>query len=411
MRPRYTRAYCDFTLCVLLACSVSCASRPVARQIPTVGPAPVESPPGRAPLQSGPMELPSEGDSPVVGQQQPDLIGQIRVSCGSFNPQAGQEVTIHYGLACKASVIARIYDPDFSLVRTLGLEGRQEPGQHGLAWDGRDADGCVVPDEAYFFTLTATDEHGRTRTYDPTLYSGGEAKDLAFADIDRASGAITYRLPVAARVLIRLGIQDGPLLNTLVDWRPRVAGEITEPCNGRDRDDLFDLLGHPRFRMLVTYFTLPENSVITYGNRSLDYRRYKSSVKADRPIKERPERRGASVSPHYLLARIVDYSPALKVAFSGACEQGPGEVPTLKGRGLVRVDIDEADRHFFVNQQYEITFFVDGEFCAEQEVGYTPLNWVWDLSGVKEGQHVLTVNLSGFKDQMAVLSRMVTVAK
>jgi hypothetical protein len=355
--------------------------------------------------------------SPAAPTQQPhpsprtDLIQGVRVSRDCFNPQAGEEVHISYTLTTKATVTARIYDPDFGLVRVLPIPGLQDQGLHSLSWDGKDQDAILVPDEAYLLTLTAEDGSGGTQLYDPTVFSGGRVADLSQADLDPETGTLTYRLAVSSRVLIRLGIQDGPLLNTLVDWKPRLAGEVTEPWNGRDQDDLFDLAGHPRFRMLITSFDLPENSVITYGNHALDYRHYKAHLAANRPIKDRPRRAGVAISPHYLLARSMDYSPGASVTFGASTGQPTAEPPVLKGRTLVRVDVAEADRCFFMNQQYEITFFVDGEFFAEQEIGYAPLNWVWDLSGVKEGPHILTVNLSGFKDQMAVLSKKVLVAR
>jgi len=49
--------------------------------------------------------------------------------------------------------------------------------------------------------------------------------------------------------------------------------------------------------------------------------------------------------------------------------------------------------------------------AERDETGYTPFNWVWDLSNVKEGEHLLTVNVSSFKDQIGVLSRKVRVVK
>jgi hypothetical protein len=78
---------------------------------------------------------------------------------------------------------------------------------------------------------------------------------------------------------------------------------------------------------------------------------------------------------------------------------------------LVKVELDERDKIIFANEQYEVAFFLDTEFYAEEEVGYSPYNWVWDLSQVEEGEHVLTVNLSSFKDQIGILSKKVRVIK
>jgi hypothetical protein len=83
----------------------------------------------------------------------------------------------------------------------------------------------------------------------------------------------------------------------------------------------------------------------------------------------------------------------------------------LKGKTLVKVELDEKDKVLFTNQQFEIVFFLDNEFYAEDEAGYTPFNWVWDMSNVAEGEHLFTVNLSSFKDQIGIMSQKVMVVK
>ena len=348
--------------------------------------------------------------TPETGaSQNPNFLSYISTSSASFNPEKGEDLNIHFRLSNKAKVKTTVYDPDFAVVRNLDHGGFLKAGMHTSVWDGKDMDGKVVPDETYFFVVTATDEKGNEQIYDPTAFSGGEGHDLTEVTIDPDTKVITYRLPVMARVLIRLGVQDGPLLKTLVDWQPRVAGEITEYWNGRDQDSLIDLLNHPRFKMLITYFTLPENSVITYGNNIVDYRGYKKSIGAKRTVKARIVRAEALLSPHYQLPRTVDYSPMLKLSLSNIKSYDREDVPILQGKTQVKVDIDESDKSFFANQQYEITLFLDTEFYAEQEMGYVPFNWVWDLSNVSEGEHILTVNLSGFKDQIGVLSKKINV--
>jgi hypothetical protein len=398
-------------LCLLsTVLAASCSStRTASEPKPTAKAVAPPSEPVPIPIQSA-GELGDQGQAPPTSRFPGQLLSQVAISTSSFNPTARQNVSILYVLSDKAKADICIYDPDFTLVRTLD-GGSQAAGSHRVAWDGKDQDGVTVPDEAYFFTIRAETSGGVKDTYDPTQFSGGTGEDLTKADIDPISRAITYRLPAAARALIRIGVQDGPLFNTLVDWKPRVAGEITEHWDGRDQDDHLDLFGHPRFTMLITYFTLPENSVITYGNRSTDYRAYKAAMRKDRVAKDRPTRTDVRVSPHYSLPRTVDYSPNLSMTFAGAKKDGSTGLPILTGKALVKVDIDEEDKTFFVNQQYEITFFLDGEFYTEQEVGYAPFNWVWDLTDVPAGEHLLTVNLSGFKDQIGVLSRRLVVAK
>ncbi len=395
----------------LLVLTVSCSTPPPASKSESADNSTVlAEQPLAIPVQSADGLEEQETVSPAVGSDEKSL-SEVAVSRSSFNPTAGQSVSISYVLLDKADVQVNIHDPDSTLVRTLEPKRSQASGRHSVTWDGKDQDGTVVPDEAYFFTITTKSSQGKTQAYDPTSFSGGDSRDIVKADIDPITKAITYKLPEMSRVLIRLGVQDGPLLNTLVDWKPRVAGQITEHWTGRDKDGVVDLLNHPRFKMLITCFALPENSVITYGNGDQDYRTYMKSMAGSRVVKERPARSGVVVSPHYQLSRTVDYSPRLEMTFPGIEGAELEGIPVLSDKALVKVDINEEDRSYFVNQQYEITFFLDTEFYTEQEIGHAPFNWVWDLSDVEEGEHVLTVNMSGFKDQIGVLSKRVKVIK
>jgi hypothetical protein len=218
-------------------------------------------------------------------------------------------------------------------------------------------------------------------------------------------------MPEMGRVMIRMGIRGGPLMNQLVDWKPRVKGIITEYWNGKDKDNLVDLHNHAKFKMIVTYFTLPENSVIAFGNKTQTYRDYKKSIAVERPVKAKRPSSVQRVAPHFRLPRTVDYSPSLRVTFVNTQGTDSDGAAILRGKTMVKVELDEQDKLIFQNQQFEICFFLDYEFYAEDEAGYTPFNWVWDLSNVDKGEHVLTVNISGFKDQIGVLSRKVKVVK
>lgn len=348
-----------------------------------------------------------EAVAPLFGT----LLSDVRTSKASFNSGHGEEVALYYRLSKPAKVTVDIYDPDHGLIRMLAAEKDVNAGKQTILWDGKDMDGSVVPDEAYFFTVMAEDESGAKEVYDPTVFSGGAGQDITTADIDSQNQTITYKMPEMGRVMIRMGIQGGPLMNTLVDWKPRVKGMITEYWNGKDKDNLVDLYNHPKFKMIVTYFALPENSVITFGNKALAYLDYKKNLATNRPVKiDRPSL-VEKVSRHYRLSRTEDYSPEIKVTLVNTEGTDSDGVAILRGKTIVKVELNEQDKLIFQNQQFEICFFLDDEFYAEDEAGYTPFNWVWDLSNVDEGEHVLTVNISGFKDQIGVLSRKVRVVK
>ncbi len=340
------------------------------------------------------------------------ILSDVKVSANYFNPSKGDEVAIYYFLSKPAKITVKVYDPDGGLVRILENSKKYDPGKHSVIWDGRDVEGRIVPDEAYFFTIIAEDANGKREVYDPTTFSGGVEHDITSAEINPESGVITYKMPEMGRVMIRIGLKDGPLLNPLVDWKPRVKGMITEYWNGKDKDNLIDLYKNPRLKIIITYFTLPENSVIAYGNNALTYRSYKKTIAQNRPKKpERLRVQAVKLSPHYKLSRTIDYSPNIEMTFINVKRMLKSKVPVLSGKTIVKVDLAKEDRFNFENQQFEICFFLDNEFYAEDETGYTPFNWVWNLSDVTPGEHLLTVNISSFKDQVGVVTKKVYIEK
>jgi len=187
---------------------------------------------------------------------------------------------------------------------------------------------------------------------------------------------------------------------------------VTEYWDGKDRDGLIDLGGHPVFKMIISYFDLPENSVIAYGNQGVTYLAYKQGVrraeKETRPWRGDDEKRR---SRHFKLARAQARSPGLVMTFPQRTNPGESGIPELQGKMVVHVEIDDAGKRHFQDSKFEIVFFLDGEFYAEEEVGYSPYNWVWDTTQAKEGEYVLTVNLSGFQDQIGILSRKIRVVR
>lgn len=338
----------------------------------------------------------------------PKAVDAVSLSRAALNPSQGESVAISYKLASADRVWVRIYDPDGGLVRTLVDGEKRNAGQHKDTWDGKDLQGKPVPDEAYFFTV----ETGAGAVYDPTTFSGGVVGDLTDARFDRQAGTVSYRLPAPSRVLIRLGVQNGPMLKTLVDWKPRAAGAITEYWNGRDEDDLVDLWGRPGFNALVTYVTLPDASVITYGNKAVAYRDYKLGVARGRPVKPRrePTREAREhLRPEGLVPPAWGRAPRVSMSFPQL--PASAKVPELRKEVVARVEVDPADRDLLLKDQFEIIFFVDNVFFAEAERGHLPFNWTWELHQLPPGEHVLTVNVSSFKGQVGVASRKIRIVQ
>jgi len=346
----------------------------------------------------------------VLPDSESKLIGGVKVAKTSFNPFRGEELGLSVDLKRAAEVTVRVFDADWTEVALLTDSRAMPAGENNLAWPGKDNEGNVVPDEAYFFTVEARSPEDELEVYDPTAFSGGEEADLTEASIDPLLGAIRYRLPQMARVNIRVGVSGGPLLKTVVDWEPRVAGQVTDYWDGKDLDQLMDLREHPDRKMIISYFTLPATSVITYGNKDATYQHVSGT---DRPVK--PERSSGwaedkKISPHYRIPRARDRSPRIRMAFPNSTGEEEGSI-VLKGRSLVHVDLDAESKQHFESAKFEIVFYVDGRFYAEEETGYAPYNWVWDTSQMDEGSYLLTVNVSSFKDQIGIKSARVKIVR
>jgi hypothetical protein len=197
----------------------------------------------------------------------------------------------------------------------------------------------------------------------------------------------------------------------VVDWEPRPAGEVTEYWNGKDEDGLIDIRNLKNYQMVLTYVTLPDTSVITFGNNKYDYNAYKSSLNA-RPHKEtRPMANDRKVSPHFLKPRLTDRGFKVRLAFPELDQGQTNNIPIVKDRVLVRIEVPDRDRSVLMNQQYEIILLVDTVFHAEEERGYLPFNYPWELKDLPAGEHLLTVNIVTFGDQIGIGSRKIKVVK
>jgi hypothetical protein len=339
-------------------------------------------------------------------------IFQVSISAPSFVPSLKETVQLRYSLSRDAAVTVKVFDPDFDLVRVVTSKTPKKTGANRETWDGRDMNGKIVPNEAYFFTIEAEAPGLPAAVYDPVTFSGGEFGDITRGEMSKDSGEITYQLSQPSRVRLRTGIQGSAMVKTVVDWEPRVAGTITERWDGKDEDNLITVWNRDKFIMLLSYITLPDASVIAVGNRQLTYRTYKTTLTSPRPKKEeRPMVNNRRISPHFSRSRLNDRAFRIRLSFPEIEKGKPVDVPEVKGRVLVHVDVAPEDRAILLNQQYEVMLFGDFLFHAEEERGYLPFNFPWEVTELPPGEHILTVNINSHGDQVGVGSRRVRVVK
>jgi len=346
---------------------------------------------------------------PEIDPNAPFKISNVSISRQSFSPAKGEAVTISCHISRPSRTLIQIFDPDMRLIRELVPEDTGNPGLCEVTWDGKDQDGNIVPDEAYFFTIETNDYKGDLTHYDPITFSGGENFDCP-VEFDSSKQMITYELTQDSRILVRTGITHGPLLKTIVHWKPRLAGINEDFWDGKDASCVINAADQKGFTMMSDAVTLPENSILTTGNKEYTYFEYKHEISSERPIKEeRP--------------RIVNDKTQPDLQFSGSVRQGDAPKfylklpenlqineqghPIVTGKLPIKIYLDEKVKKSATERRYEIICYVDFKFITEQEEGYSPSTWLWDTSNMPNGEHLLTVNVATLTGQVASASMKV----
>ncbi len=327
----------------------------------------------------------------------------------SFNPTRKERFTIPFKVNTakvnKIEIEIRTHEND--LIKHLELVNfEKDKDQYQLEWDGTDQQNMVVPDEAYRLVFRVTDRLGKQTVYDSVSDSGGEeVYDFEKKIVDKG---IEYTLPVASRVLIRSGIKNGPMLSTIIDWEPRSRGFHVERWSGRDADNVLSIDQFPQVAYLILGYQLPYHSGITFGNKSLSYRKYREKkklpvVKADYENRLL-ERNNKLIRTEYYTPVLQQKSPRISVLLNKkGTESSVSKINEFE-EIITEVKLNALDEVYLDQERYEITFFVDNEFIAEEEQGFVPFNWRWSPSryGLTPGDHMFTINVSGYSGQVGV---------
>jgi hypothetical protein len=239
---------------------------------------------------------------------------QVRVDRTSFNPSGGGSVTVTVSTAVAGELTVAVLDRDGYPVAKLASARKVPAGTSPFVWNGRDADGNIVPDEAYSFKADWRGPGGPA-SYFPANHAV-EMRSVPPAYFDRQGGTLSYGLDVPSRVHVQAGWaiehngeMSGPVLKTIVDRQPRVAGRIAEHWNGFDESGLIYVPDLPNFVTAIAVTPLPENSVIAFGNRRTTF------LASIAGRKGRSELMFGSKSHvhHASLSAEDDHSPALRL--------------------------------------------------------------------------------------------------
>lgn len=332
------------------------------------------------------------------------VISQVRLDRERFDPAKGESVEIRFRLNEPATVELAIFDGRDRLVSTT--KQKLASGDGEMRWNGHDASGKPVPAEAYSYTLTAKNANGQT-IHDLTDLSGGAtvaAKDVRW---DANEGRIHYYLDKAARVNLRLGLDGGPHMRTVIDWVPRGAGANVETWDGKDASGVLNLAGNPTIVPSVKAYALPDNTMFVGANPDMILFSAHADANAQR------QRTGPAPAKqmfnHAQQPLETRGDLAAKLLLAGNARQDKGGRWMVSGKIPLRADIEVAQRQLAIERRFEAVFYVDGVFTHENELGYLPLTWTWDSLQVNNGEHFLTLNIRGYEGNFGTASVKVLV--
>ena len=328
----------------------------------------------------------------------------------SFRPSANETVDIVFHLTEHAVVDVNLHDCRDMLVRRV-VKGRSfGAGDQRAVWDGRDEGGRAVPPGVYTYTIAGADKQGRRVTHDLTDMTGGDQQWAEGIRYNAKSKAISYVLPKAGRVNIRLGIQEGPLLRTLIDWPVRDAGLQVEPWDGYDNSGVLKFDENPKLDIAVWSYQLSGNSIIVAGKDRQVRPKMIEDVSWDKVYRERTAPKKSELFNHWQHPRAACRDPRIFLKVIGVEHRKDG-VPIIDGETYFQMTIDLQDQKIMVDQKFEVVYYVDGVFIYEEELGYTPFSWRWNPAGVNAGIHYITVVLRGYQGHFGSATKKVWVRR
>jgi len=299
------------------------------------------------------------------------IISNVSTDRKSFMPGNNQKVKINYYLSKSSEIAVSIYDSKNNLVRTIKLFEAQMPGYRQVVWDGKDTAGKILPGDIYTYMIEAKDILTKQAHLHDLTNTQGKRVNVRRFKWDK-KGKIAYSLPEAALVNLRVGIKNGgPLLRSLLNQQPQTKGRHTIHWDGWDNSKVMYLLEREDLLVDIQAMSLAKNSIIIKGNNL---------------SKEKLE-------------------PGFDFKILNPIEYKDNNIAVVKDQANIEVNLSQEDKEQLIKSRFEIMFFIDTQFIyEEEEPKVSPFVYKWDFESVKDGEHILTVNILD-PDDRAVASK------
>ena len=324
-------------------------------------------------------------------------IESVTLSRPFFNPSFGQRLEVRISVIRNGLATVWVLDRDAFPIRRLASGKALRLGGVTLEWDGRDDLGRLVPDEAYSFRveLTAGD---RTESYFP---AGLPVEEFSVREIshDPVHAVLRYRLPAPSRVHLQVGCSRedpatgvvGPVLKTVVNRQPRASGPVVEHWNGLDESGAISVPNLPHFVISLAATPLPENSVITVGNRSVSFLEYaarrtgKGFLTGSEGVAEHAHHKG--------LTALDDVSPALRLSPRDAIWAPREKAWRVRDDAVtLSVSLEGPSSPSFSRQPGGVLVFVDEGLAQRLPATEPPFEIRVPIGKLPAGVHRIAVN-------------------
>ncbi|MGD0273659.1 MAG: phosphodiester glycosidase family protein [Gaiellaceae bacterium] len=151
---------------------------------------------------------------------------------------AAESEQLSYKVVRQSTVSAALVGPDGQM--RLSDSGAKAPGVYSFTWNGRNADGAPEPEGLWHWTITATDDLGRSSSADRTFQLDNTLGFLSLKPSQlrlRTQGSkltIQVRLARSARTTVSVYSAAGNLIRTVLNTSAP-AGTLTASWDGRNR--------------------------------------------------------------------------------------------------------------------------------------------------------------------------------
>ena len=319
--------------------------------------------------------------------------GSVRIDQLAANPRVVEPATrvVEFRYRTSEPVSSRLIVLDPLEAPVAELDAAPSADVVEVAWQP-----SALLNGVYTFRVeTLTPDGWRIATKPPSPRREVLAQRFQF---DREPPQARFILPEPAFVVLRVGTASVPLLRTLMDWKPLPPGSHQVRWDGLDSSGAIRVGLREDLRLGLRAYSLPDTYLIAQGfERTPD----PGSSSSLRPTN----------LPCMAIAKIASacQEPQFDVRFVGA-ESSDSLLPRVRDYAIVRVSLGAADRAVLLRARFEVMFFVDTVFLFEEEQATDPLNYTLDVSDLPPGEHLLTVNVLGYDDRVAVRSVPFVVA-